>query len=59
MSCRFSFFVISAAPREIVASALAGIVAPDHIFGTELDFDEGSGEVRAIKRVPAGYGRSR
>ena len=55
--CRFSFFVISAAPREIVTSALAGIVAPDHIFGTELDFDECSGEVRAIKRVPAGYGK--
>jgi hypothetical protein len=55
--CRFSFFVISAAPREIVTSALAGIVAPDHVFGTELDFDECSGEVRAIKRVPAGYGK--
>jgi HAD superfamily phosphoserine phosphatase-like hydrolase len=55
--CRFSFFVISAAPREIVTSALEGIVAPDHIFGTELDFDESSGEVRAIKRVPAGYGK--
>ncbi len=55
--CRFSFFVISAAPREIVTSALEGIVAPDHIFGTELDFDESCGEVRAIKRVPAGYGK--
>jgi HAD superfamily phosphoserine phosphatase-like hydrolase len=55
--CRFSFFVISAAPREIVTAALAGIVAPDHIFGTELDFDENSGEVRAIQRVPAGYGK--
>jgi HAD superfamily phosphoserine phosphatase-like hydrolase len=54
---RFSFFVISAAPREIVVSALDGIVAPDHIYGTELDFDEHSGEVRAIKRVPAGYGK--
>jgi phosphoserine phosphatase len=55
--CRFSFFVISAAPREIVTAALAGVVAPDHIFGTELDFDGRSGEVRAIKRVPAGYGK--
>src|SRR6266481_3699126 len=54
---RFSFFVISAAPREIVTSALAGIVAPDHIYGTELEFDAQSGEVRAIKRVPAGYGK--
>ena len=54
---RFSFFVISAAPREIVTAALAGIVAPDHIYGTELEFDAQSGEVRAIKRVPAGYGK--
>ncbi len=36
---RFSFFVISAAPREVIQSALAGIVAPDHIFGTELEYD--------------------
>jgi phosphoserine phosphatase len=56
-SCRFSFFVISAAPREIVVSALAGILSPDHIYGTELDLDPRSGEVRAIKRVPAGYGK--
>jgi HAD superfamily phosphoserine phosphatase-like hydrolase len=55
---RFSFFVVSAAPREVVQSALAGIVAPDHIFGTELDYDP-SGEVRAIRRVPAGYGKVR
>jgi HAD superfamily phosphoserine phosphatase-like hydrolase len=54
---RFSFFVISAAPREIVVSALAGVVPPEHIYGTELEFDPNSGEVRAIKRVPAGYGK--
>ena len=53
----FSFFVISAAPREIVTSALAGIVPPEHIYGTELDFDSQSREVRAITRVPAGYGK--
>ena len=56
-SCRFSLFVISAAPREIVVSALSDILSPDHIYGTELDFDPRSGEVRAIKRVPAGYGK--
>jgi phosphoserine phosphatase len=54
---RFSFSVISAAPREIVVAALDGIVAPDHIYGTELDFDQATGEVRAIRRVPAGYGK--
>jgi phosphoserine phosphatase len=54
---RFSFFVVSAAPREVVVSALAGIVPPDHIYGTEFDYDPHSGEVRSIQRVPAGYGK--
>ncbi len=54
---QFSFFVISAAPREVIQSALDGVVAPDHIFGTELDYDPVSGEVRSIVRVPAGYGK--
>jgi HAD superfamily phosphoserine phosphatase-like hydrolase len=54
---RFSFFVVSAAPREVIESALDGIVAPDHIIGTELEFDERTGEVTAIRRVPAGYGK--
>jgi len=54
---RFSFFVVSAAPREVVLSALDGIVPADHIFGTELDYDPASGEVRSVRRVPAGYGK--
>lgn len=54
---QFSFFVISAAPREVVQSALAGIVPADHIFGTELDYDPRTGEVRSVLRVPAGYGK--
>ena len=54
---RFSYFVISAAPREVIQSALAGIVSPDHIFGTELEYDPLSGEVRSIPRVPAGNGK--
>ena len=54
---RFSFFVVSAAPREVIESALAGIVPADHIFGTELEYDPQSGEVQSIKRVPAGYGK--
>jgi phosphoserine phosphatase len=54
---RFSYYVVSAAPRDVVESALSGIVAPDHIFGTELDFDPASGEVRSVVRVPAGYGK--
>jgi HAD superfamily phosphoserine phosphatase-like hydrolase len=55
--CQFSFFVVSAAPKEVVQSALEGIVPPDHIFGTELEYDARSGEVRSIRRVPAGYGK--
>lgn len=54
---RFSFFVISAAPREVIQAALEGIVSPDHVFGTELEYDGDSGEVRSIRRVPAGYGK--
>ncbi|HEV8640198.1 MAG TPA: HAD family hydrolase [Methylomirabilota bacterium] len=54
---RFSFYVISAAPAAVVRSALAGIVPADHIYGTELDFDPSSGEISAITKVPAGYGK--
>jgi phosphoserine phosphatase len=54
---QFSFFVISAAPREVIQSALQDVVSPDRIFGTELDYDPETGEVRSIARVPAGYGK--
>ncbi len=54
---QFSFYVVSAAPREVVQSALEGIVPPEHIFGTEFDYDPESGEIRSIRRVPAGYGK--
>src|SRR6478672_3421084 len=36
---QFTFCVISAAPREVVVSALDGIVPAQNIFGTELDYD--------------------
>jgi HAD superfamily phosphoserine phosphatase-like hydrolase len=54
---RFSFFVISAAPELVIQSALAGLVPKDRIFGTRFEWDEGTGEVRSILRVPAGYGK--
>jgi phosphoserine phosphatase len=54
---RFSFFVASAAPREVIQSALAGVVPPEHVFGTDLDFDPDSGEVRSVRRTSAGYGK--
>jgi phosphoserine phosphatase len=55
--CRFSFYVVSAAPRTVVESALTGVVGPAHIFGTELEYDAHTGEVASIVRVPAGYGK--
>jgi HAD superfamily phosphoserine phosphatase-like hydrolase len=55
--CRFSFFVISAAPREIVEAALSPAVPPHRIHATEFEYDEPTGEVRAIRCVPAGHGK--
>ena len=49
--------MISAAPREVIESALDGVVPPDHIYGTDLDFDPATGESRSVLRVPAGYGK--
>ena len=54
---RFSFYVISAAPEEVIQSALEGIVPTDHIFGTRFHYDPSSGEIQSIVRVPAGYGK--
>lgn len=52
----FDFYVLSAAPVEIVHSALEGIVPKDHIFGTEFLYKE-SGEIATITRATAGYGK--
>ncbi|NWF82856.1 MAG: haloacid dehalogenase-like hydrolase [Bryobacteraceae bacterium] len=54
---RFSFFVVSAAPEEVIQSALEGIVPPERIFGTQFNYDESTGEIASIRRVPAGYGK--
>jgi HAD superfamily phosphoserine phosphatase-like hydrolase len=54
---RFSFYVVSAAPREVIESALEGIIPPDHIFGTEFDYDDETGEIQSVRQVPAGYGK--
>src|SRR5437879_13831325 len=42
----FAFYVISAAPQEVIQSALDGIVAPHHIYGTRFHYDPGSGELQ-------------
>jgi HAD superfamily phosphoserine phosphatase-like hydrolase len=52
----FDFYVLSAAPVEIVQSALEGIVPTDHIFGTEFLYKE-NGEIETITRATAGYGK--
>jgi phosphoserine phosphatase len=52
----FDFYVLSAAPVEVIHSALEGIVPPDHIFGTEFRYKP-SGEIDSIIRATAGYGK--
>src|SRR6201981_2966209 len=52
----FEFYVLSAAPVEVIQSALENIVPADHIFGTQFRYHP-SGEIAAIERVTAGYGK--
>src|SRR5258706_3260406 len=54
---RFSFYVVSAAPEEVIQSALEDIIPRDHIFGTQFRYDQATGEIDSIVRVPAGYGK--
>jgi HAD superfamily phosphoserine phosphatase-like hydrolase len=54
---QFLFYVISAAPEEVIKSALENIIPPDHIFGTKFEYDSTTGEIESIVRVPAGYGK--
>jgi 2-hydroxy-3-keto-5-methylthiopentenyl-1-phosphate phosphatase len=56
-SYKFQFYVISASPQDVVQSALEGIVPPDHIFGTHVEYEASSGEISSIHRVSAGYGK--
>src|SRR6201982_2244015 len=52
----FEFYVTSAAPVEVIQSALENIVPADHIFGTRFRYRP-SGEMAAIENVTAGYGK--
>jgi HAD superfamily phosphoserine phosphatase-like hydrolase len=52
----FDFYVLSAAPTEVIQSALEGIVPEDHIFGTEFKY-KASGEIETLVRATAGYGK--
>src|SRR5204863_9981522 len=52
----FDFYVLSAAPVEVIQSALEGLVPREHIFGTEFSYNA-SGEIERIVRTTAGYGK--
>jgi HAD superfamily phosphoserine phosphatase-like hydrolase len=52
----FDFYVLSAAPVEVIYSALEGIVPKDHIYGTEFRYKP-TGEIDTIVRATAGYGK--
>ncbi len=54
---QFDFYVVSAAPEEVIHAALEGIVQPDHIFGTRFSYDPESEEIDSVVRVTAGYGK--
>jgi len=54
---RFDFYVVSAAPEEVVVEALKDIVPPDHIVGTRFGWDPTGREIDAVVRVTAGYGK--
>jgi len=53
---QFDFYVLSAAPVEVIQSALEGIVPKDHIYGTEFRYTD-SGQIESIARATAGYGK--
>jgi 2-hydroxy-3-keto-5-methylthiopentenyl-1-phosphate phosphatase len=54
---RFDFYVVSAAPEDVVLSALDGIVPPEHVIATRLEYDPQSGEIASVVRVAAGFGK--
>lgn len=54
---RFDFYVISAAPQEVVVSALRDWVPSDHIIATRFAYSAITGEIESIVHVPAGFGK--
>ena len=52
----FDFYVLSAAPVEVIHSALEGMVPRDHIYGTEFRYGD-AGQIQGIVRSTAGYGK--
>ncbi|HKR29488.1 MAG TPA: HAD-IB family phosphatase [Terriglobales bacterium] len=52
----FDFYVLSAAPAEVIYSALEAIVPKHHIFGTNFVYDA-EGRIERLERATAGYGK--
>lgn len=52
----FDFYVLSAAPAEVIYSALEGMVPKHHIFGTNFVYDA-EGRIERLERATAGYGK--
>jgi len=53
---QFDFYVLSAAPVEVIQSALEGLVPANHIYGTEFLYNS-DGQIESIARAIAGYGK--
>jgi HAD superfamily phosphoserine phosphatase-like hydrolase len=54
---RFDMHVVSAAPEEVVHSALEGLLPRTHMRGTQFTYAAGTGEIESITRVASGYGK--
>lgn len=54
---RFDCYVVSAAPEEVIHSALEGLLPRDHVIGSQFGYSEETGEIESIHRVTAGYGK--
>ncbi|HUE97289.1 MAG TPA: haloacid dehalogenase-like hydrolase [Longimicrobiaceae bacterium] len=54
---RFDFYVVSAAPEELIHSALEGLIPPAHVIGSRFGYHPVSGEIDSISRVTAGHGK--
>jgi 2-hydroxy-3-keto-5-methylthiopentenyl-1-phosphate phosphatase len=53
---KFDFYVLSAAPVEVIRAALEGLIPQDHIFGTQFSYTP-NGEIDTILKATAGYGK--
>jgi 2-hydroxy-3-keto-5-methylthiopentenyl-1-phosphate phosphatase len=53
---QFDFSILSAAPVEVIQSALEGVVPKERIYGTQFEYNS-RGEIERIIRATAGYGK--